>query len=57
MLSSSRNFGKTSLGLRMLSTFFGKGLLAVQGATHKLHRKVALPAFTTKAVEELSPIV
>lgn len=57
MLSASRIYIKTPNAVRLLSTFFGKGLLAVDGDVHKLHRKVAFPAFTNRAVEDMSPIL
>jgi cytochrome P450 len=57
MLTASKRYVKVKQGLALIRRFFGEGLLGVDGEVHKKHRKVAYPAFTSKAVDELTPIM
>lgn len=58
MLSASPHFVKNEMVMRILQTFFGTGLLGVDGEPHKRHRKVAFPAFTGRAViDDMGPSI
>lgn len=48
-------YQKDGISRRLLSTFFGQGLLAAEGDQHKRQRRVASPAFTQAAVDALVP--
>jgi cytochrome P450 len=57
LTTASKRFVKTPELTSILKLFVGEGLFVVNGETHRLHRKVAQPAFTVKAVEGMSSVL